>query len=287
MKIFKIILLPILFSFIALSCKTKVPDGKLTRTDDAAMLFGFLNPDVDTITIALSLAKGVSNKKDKTITIADLEQAEVKLEHKGQSIDLKFLETRSGKYSNNDKQIVIFYTLQSKLPILPGETYTVSAKNNSLFDLKATTTVPSKDFDFDYTISGPFPFDHNYPEYKVNMTIRDPGNGISFLRVVTHVSIKDQDQSYTSYDVAKEVQQESNGIIKYDFSFNADLDNEEKETTLSCINTTESYFRYVTAIKKGAGGGGDPFSEPTSVYTNIEGGYGIFSAFCTKSKKIE
>lgn len=255
MKILKIILLPILCSFIALSCKTKVSDGKLARTDDAAMLFGFLNPDVDTITIALSLAKGVSNKKEKTINIADLEQAEVKLEYKGQNINLKFLETRSGKYSNEDKQIVIFYALRSQLPILPGETYNVSAKNNTLFDLKATTTVPSKDFDFDYTISGPFPFANNYPEYKVNMTIQDPGNGISFLRVVTNVYAKDQGQTYTSYDVAKEVQQESNGLIKYNFSFHADLDNEEEEITLSCINTTESYFRYVTAIKKGVGGG--------------------------------
>lgn len=285
MKIIKIILIALLAGIGAMSCKTKVKNVKLSRTDDAALLFGFLNPDVDTITIALSLAKGVSNHKEKVISLADLEQAEVKLEHKGQSINLSFLQIAENQGWGGDNRLVVFYALRSQLPILPGETYSISARNKDLFDLKSITTVPAKEFDFDYEVTGPFNRPDGLADYKLAVTVRDPGKGISFMRTLTHV--KDLYYAHNNFDEVSQPERESDGSIKFTCPYFRKVDYPDLELTLSVSNISESYYRYMKSVEKGDGESGNPFAEPTSMYTNIEGGYGVFAALCVKSKKIE
>lgn len=285
MNIVKIILVALLAGIGALSCKTKVGDIKLSRTDDAAILFGFLNPDADTITIALSLAKGVSNHKDKIIGFEDLEQAEVQLEHNGQSIHLSFLKTLGNQSWGGDNRLVVFYALRSQFPVLPGETYSVSARNKDLFGLKAVTTVPAKEFDFNYEASGPFQTPSGEPEYKLTVTVLDAGNRISFMRALTH--IKNQYYSQNSFDEVSQPERGSDGSIQFTCPYFRNDNNPDLEFTLSVSNVSESYYRYMKSMEKGDGESGNPFAEPTSMYTNIEGGYGVFAALCVKSKKIE
>lgn len=285
MKIIKIILITLLAGIGILSCKTKVKNVKLSRTDDAALLFGFLNPDVDTITIALSLAKGVSNHKEKIISLTDLEQAEVKLEHNGQSINLSFLRIAENQVWGGDNRLVVFYALRSQFPVLPGETYSVSARNKDLFDLKAITTVPAKEFDFDYEVSGPFNTSSGAPEYKLAVTVRDPGNGITFMRTLTH--LKNRYSAQNNFDAVSQPERESDGSIKFTCPYFRNDNDPDLEFTLSVSNISESFYRYMRSVENGEGESGNPFAEPTSMYTNIEGGYGVFAALCVKSKKIE
>lgn len=285
MKSLKVILLPVILSLLLFSCKTKVPDIKLSRTDDAAILFGFLNPDADTITIALSLAKGVSNHKEKIINSEDLENAEVKLEHNGQSINLAFLKVLENQGSLDDSRLFVFYTLSSQFPVLPGETYSVTARNGDIFELKAITTVPSKDFDFSYELSGPFNSPDGQPQDKVAVTVQDQGNAISFMRVLTQY--KDQYGTYNILDEASKPERESGGAIKFSFYYFRQTPGIDREAILHVSNISESYYRYMKSVENGDGESGNPFAEPTTMYTNVEGGYGVFAALCVKSKEIE
>lgn len=285
MKLLKAIFLPAIFCLSLLSCKTKVDNIQLSRTDDAAVLFGFLNPDADTITVALSLAKGVSTHKEKIISFADLENAEVQLVHNGQSVNLAFLKVVENQGWSNGNRLFVFYALRSQFPVLPGETYSVSARNGDIFELKAITTVPSEDFDFEYEVSGPFHTPDWLPEYKVAVTVRDPGKGIGFMRTVAQV--KNQYHSYNSMDEITIPEHQSDGSIKYNYSFFLETDNGEEEVILNISNVSESYYRYMQSVEKGDGESHNPFAEPTSMYTNIEGGYGVFSALCLKSKRIK
>lgn len=285
MKPLKAILLFVLPCLLLLSCKTKVPDIKLSRTDDAAILFGFLNPDADTITIALSLAEGVSDHKEKIISFEDLENAEVKLEHNGQSINLAFLKVLDDQVWGGDNRRFVFYALRSQFPILPGETYSVSARNKDIFALQSIVTVPAKAFDFDYEVTGPFNRPDGQAEYKVNVKVLDPGNMISFMRVLTQY--KDQYSVYNMLDEVSQPKRESDGSIKFSFPYFGETPGRDQETTLNVSNISESYYRYMKSIENGDGENGNPFAEPTTMYTNIEGGYGVFAALCVKSKKIE
>lgn len=285
MKPLKAILLPVILSLLLFSCKTKVPNIKLSRTDDAAILFGFLNPDADTITIALSLAKGVSDHKEKIISFADLEQAEVKLEHNGQSINLTFLKVLEDQIWGGDNQRFVFYALRSQFPVLPGETYSVSARNKDIFELKSIVTVPTKDFDFDYEVTGPFDRPDGQAEHKVTVSVQDQGGGISFMRALTQY--KDQYGTYTMLDEVSQPEREPDGVIKFSFFYFRQVPGFDREPILSVSNTSESYYRYMKSIENGDGESGNPFAEPTTMYTNIEGGYGVFAALCVKSKKVE
>lgn len=283
MKLLK--LLPAIFCLLLLSCKTKVDNIQLSRTDDAALLFGFLNPDADTITIALSLAKGVSNQKEKTISFADLENAEVQLEHNGQSINLAFLKVAENQGWSSDNRLFVFYTLRSQFRVLPGETYSVSARNGDIFELKAITTVPSKDFDFDYEVTGPFQTPDGQAEYKVNVAVPDPGNTIGFMRTLARY--KNQYYTYNVFESLSQPERDSNGLIKLSFPFFRDSNDPDAESILSVSNISESYYRYMKSLENGDGDSHNPFAEPTTMYTNVEGGYGVFAALCVKSKKIE
>src|SRR5690606_29407940 len=89
-------------------------------------------------------------------------------------------------------------------------------RNWDIFELKTIATVPSRDFDIDYEVRGPFYTSDWPPEYKVAVTVRDPGKGIGFMRTLTHV--KKQHYSYNSRDEITIPKYQSDGSIKYSYS---------------------------------------------------------------------
>lgn len=45
------------------------------------------------------------------------------------------------------------------------------------------------------------------------------------------------------------------------------------------LNTDENYFKYTQTLETASYSGDNPFSEPSPVYSNVEGGLGIFAGF--------
>ncbi len=56
--------------------------------------------------------------------------------------------------------------------------------------------------------------------------------------------------------------------------------------TVSLRHISEAYFRYRKSFLYAAENAGNPFSEPTRVYTNVNGGYGIFGIINEDVKNI-
>ena len=60
-------------------------------------------------------------------------------------------------------------------------------------------------------------------------------------------------------------------------------------TTSICVNLksiSEDYFKYLTTCKKHMDANWDPFMEKISVYSNVEGGVGIFGGFSLTTDTI-
>lgn len=267
----------ILFSVLLMSsCRTIVDDKAIGQTNDAVTLFGFLNPDHDSITIGLNLVEGLTSSKTLTITQQNLIDAEVSLEHNGNKIILSYLEPDPQRGNS----LIVFYAPNNALPILPGETYTVRAKNEGLFDLTSTTTVPKANFDFDYNVEGPY---QSGQEYKIRIGISDPANEDNFYRISLEnearasIGISMLHDGYTNDEIKVDEK------IQYSFTLHV---GQMSPSQLNVINVSESIYRYARSIEKGAGNSGDPFAEPTTVYTNIIGGYGVFGAQSVKQKSI-
>lgn len=56
---------------------------------------------------------------------------------------------------------------------------------------------------------------------------------------------------------------------------------------LELYHMTEAYFRYMKTTQFVAENEGNPFAEPTTIYSNIKNGYGIFSVVSADAKEIK
>ncbi len=52
-------------------------------------------------------------------------------------------------------------------------------------------------------------------------------------------------------------------------------------------HVTEDYFRFKKSYKFASANAGNPFSEPTNVYTNVKNGYGVFSVMSYDEKEVK
>lgn len=267
-------ILYILFSFMLFSCKTRVDDKNLGRTNDIVVLTGFLTPSEDSITIGLNIAKGITKNKKITIYESDLQNATVQISSENRVIDLKFI--------GFNNQMAIFYAPSQDLPILVNKTYSIVAKNSTIFELSATTTVPNDNFDFTHTVDGPFPITQGgtvINTYKVLANIDNSLSASNFF--LLECRSLDELYSFGRLEYIKTSQTNQAHILKdllvYEESSNLD------SSVISVTNISESYYNYFVSLQNGYSEG-DPFAEPSTLYTNVTGGKGIFASMVSKEK---
>ena len=256
------------------SCRKVVNNIPLARTDDMAILQGFLNPDADTITIALSVASGVTKDK-KTISFTDQKQATVTIEGNGVTKPLQVLKATQTN--------VIFYLKKTELPILPGATYTVRAANGDKFSLEATTTVPSAAFDFDFETQGPISSPSNGDIYRVKTRVTFHPGALRFCRMDIATEVYDMKFNYTEYYAADETVSATtvNGTIE-----TPAFDPDSATYVFSVSNISEDYYKFVQSMNLVENADGNPFAEPARLYTNVKGGTGVLGSMTVKYKEL-
>lgn len=57
------------------------------------------------------------------------------------------------------------------------------------------------------------------------------------------------------------------------------------QSTYFVLNCSRDFFHYNESVRRAAGLGGDPFSEPVFVYTNVTNGFGCFGAYTMTRKQ--
>lgn len=253
------------------SCKKEVTNIPLASTDDIAIMQGFLNPDADTITISLSVASGVTRNK-KTITLTDLELATVTIESNGISKQLQVLKV-------NDRNI-IFYLKKTELPILPGKTYTVRAANGTIFALEASTTVPAEKADFTFESTGPYETQYS-TEYRVKLNIHDVKGTENYYRI--GITGPEYDGAYEMEYLTddKDALSEISHTTVID-EYNYPLVNGK----VSVSNITEAYYKFVKSLETVENSDGNPFAEPTRLYSNVTGGIGVLASMNINYKDL-
>lgn len=275
----KSIIRHIIFALILLatlgSCRKVVDNIPLARTDDMAIMQGFLNPDADTVTIALSVASGVT-KDRKKISLSDLQQASVTIEGNGITKPLQVLKANQ----NN----IIFYLKKAEMPIVPGMTYTVRAANGDKFSLEATTTVPSAAFDFDFETLGPISSPSDGEIYRIKTRVSYNPGVLRFCRINIATEVYDMNLDYTAYYAADETVSDTtlNGTIETPAFFDTDSAIYE----LSVSNISEDYYKFVQSMNLVDNADGNPFAEPARLYTNVKGGTGVLGSMTVKYKEL-
>jgi hypothetical protein len=57
--------------------------------------------------------------------------------------------------------------------------------------------------------------------------------------------------------------------------------------SVELYHVPEAYFRYLKSYQFASENNGNPFAEPTNVYSNVKNGYGIFSIISADYKELK
>gem|GEM_PF-1460103 len=229
-------------------------------------------------------------------TVNQIKNATVTLSDQDHAVELPYVKFDEGNLSYHDNIVRGgYYALPAdRFPILPGKTYTLTVEAPDGTIAKASCTIPlqAPSFDFHYRnlLRQSFPgsslrvFDCNY-----EIAWRDfPGKG-DYYR--TGYVLATSQYGYHYYTLSTSVtldQSLYNDIIsdeeKYDvhdsFEFYDDTEGSSVYIlTLSAyvLHVDKNYYNYHRSIADQVKIQNNPFYEPILIYTNFEGGVGVFA----------
>jgi hypothetical protein len=178
----------------------------------------------------------------------------------------------------------VYYLPEGSLPIIPGETYFLEVSAPGYPSVDASTTVPYYTPTVSYTeylgaqsfTGGEFGESSVSYEYNVQWLDQEPGD--SYYRVILGwieggVAGEMADELYT--DVLNDGETLSKNVVLSMYSGSEEID---YPYGIYLLNTDENYYRYHLTTQN-YNGGGDPFSEPVMIYSNITNGLGCFCSY--------
>lgn len=257
-----------------------------------------ISPNEDSLQLILSYSLDIMDIGDP----GPITDAKVQIrEASGNWISV--VERANGYYSTNQIQIT------------PGKHYDVKASASGYDDVTASCYIPTPvSIDkIEFTgLSNPdtMNYEPGYANYDV--TITDPGDGLRYYSLSGEYINADSTLSYEVYltsrspyaraisdgDYYYELQElfASNELyegkkvtipIQVYLGYWGGEDTSSVKLKLTLRSMDEAAFRYHSSLQRYYvfGGGGDPFTQPVQVYSNVSGGLGFIGGYTQTSKK--
>ena len=266
-KIIYIISIAALLCFFS-SC-VKDADVKLPAVESKLVINSFISPQDTIIRVAVTLSQPLYNNSNAG-QFFNVSNASVLI---NDGVNSKTLIYNS---------IENYYSIGiSQLPIVVGTTYYLTVSTPDGKNITATTSIPNA--------NSTLTFSSHY--------VNDPNQQDSTYSITTFWNDSPGTEDY--YRVSYYEKQFYPGAIdtSYSILFSGNYSDKDKDgTTLSdifevykaysignmgelyLIHATKEYYLYHTKLADAANSLG-PFTEPVQMYSNINGGYGIFAGF--------
>jgi hypothetical protein len=270
-------LIPVLASFIFISCEKEAGNIKYPEFKEKLVVFGYLSPGNITNYISVNSNYRLYGKlytTDKwgnlTATISD-DSHEISLDTNKFGFDFN----------------------SSDFPIMEGKSYTIKINSDFGLSAEASCTVPFKR-NFDLAIDtfravnnseyyySPFNADIYYTDY--------PGENNYYLMVCEQICY-DSD-SYDPINITKITGSGKEYFNDFGsdgrrlkFSLGYIRDPKEVDSSflkIYLMNIDKAYYDYRKSLDN-YNDGGDPFTEPSPVYSDIVGGLGIIASYTVDS----
>jgi hypothetical protein len=271
---------------ILLSCE-KEANVDIPKTEPKPVLVCFLSPEDSFITVRLTnsipLYTGVSNQYP-----LEIKNAELRLSDGSSSIIIPWY-----------KDSVGYRVSTSLFPIISGKTYTLEVSIPDGRRLKATTTVPNKNFpevvisvaremtdssefgvfyDLTYELSwlDPSGEDDFYRTLLTNLVVDTFVSADTSSQLMLELIESDKDKDNSTFKVF------GNSKLFYEPGTNNPLGDNVNLAYL--ILSNEEYYLYHKDLYES--NDRNPFSEAKINFSNIEGGIGCFAAYRMKRKRF-
>ncbi|MBL7921746.1 MAG: DUF4249 domain-containing protein [Bacteroidia bacterium] len=251
---------------------------KLPDTKSQPVVFCYLSPQDTVIRVKLTMSQPLFGEQNIDITdpVAD---ATILLSSSQGNITLTF-NPQSGYYQ----------TLSANYPIYFGETYKLSINLSNGGYVEAITkmpdnTVPISNASFQI-------IKENYTEYKrFKVSFIDDPSTVNFYRIS---AIKLQVYSWQNDTIRTETfaralytDEGHNGEL-LETGFNTYYGDTNNDSTVAhdvlLINCSKDYYLFYKSFNNYQEG--NPFAEPSLIYTNIKGGLGVFAAYSRSKYRI-
>lgn len=286
------------------SCETLVstiPESKLPKVASKLVVQSFISPQDSVIRVVVSQTNPLFSESPVTTNIVS--DAQVSISNGTRSVILRY---------DSTSQLYVFRT--RFFPIQGGMTYTLTVKDSTRTATASTTvpneraTIKSYEIDTAYTTLYNNPFGRKDTVFTVKMTWNDLPGSTNYYRVRASLrstlSFYENDAEQSRATVNTYFNWEDNlGVNEFQNDVNRDgavLSSPRGKTSipparidaapwgsyqtnkvvafiLILSTTNKEYYEYHQSVER-SGNSDNPFVEPSLVYTNIQGGLGVFGA---------
>ncbi|HRY98728.1 MAG TPA: DUF4249 domain-containing protein [Bacteroidales bacterium] len=253
-------------------CEKMVTDVDIPEYEPKLVVHSFISSDEAHINVYVSESIPVFGKPSSDVASEPIANATVVLRRNGQSITLPY----EG------------YTAGYSIPVVdaglqPGRTYTLEVSVPDGRQVTGECTIPShrnETLEITSVIKEAGEFDSLYT-FQFRFRDDQAGEG-NHYRVFAYLKVRFDPQSEPyvqelSFDKGEVyVSDENRDLSTFTYRASAYAYKLE-EVTFKLLTTDEDYYTYHRSVNFHSDG--DPFSEPTLVFTNIRDGLGIFSGY--------
>jgi Domain of unknown function (DUF4249) len=286
------------FLFSLASCSSlvnEVSPDKIPKSESRLVINGYISPQDTLLAVKVQRSNGIF-KTDLSNNFGNelLETtAKVILSQGNKSIELKY-----------DPKNLLYLANPKDFKIISGLTYTLKVTEASGKIYTSETTVPSV-IDFEILKVTKEKNNNNFGGSSYNVPIKweAPNNSYfrfgAFIKAQTeftdfngkkNTSINEQrtllliDNKSTTNKVFTETLKP---YEPYSGSFNGSNNNSAKvlKSSIKFFHSDKNYYLYHDSIKK-TESNGNPFAEPTLVFTNITNGFGCFGSYASVEKEF-
>ncbi|MDD3875677.1 MAG: DUF4249 domain-containing protein [Bacteroidales bacterium] len=278
MNILKTILIITILSFL-FSCEKTVTDIELPQQEPKLVVNAYISPEDTIIQVNVSLSHPIFKPYDYNDNNQSVENATVKISSNGNELIIPYNFTDYAYISST-----------SNFPIVEGQTYRLDVSTPDGKSVNASCTVPKKNSSIQHLSTDTVNDEWGGKMLRIKIKFFDLQGVGNFYRVGGALDYVDLYGSITDTF--------SSGLSpKYNLEFFTDATN-DGEDILSELNYwtyDESEWMHFTRLRifllsvdshyynfhKSLSNyqGDSPFSEPTIIYSNIEGGMGAFAAY--------
>lgn len=266
-------------SYILHGCQSVVKDVKLPEQKPKLVVTCFISPSDSLISVRVMqstpLYNYIDNSPDKNIS-----NATVEISDGSKTTTMTF-----------DYNTYCYTCKTSDFPLESGKTYYLKVTAPTFDKVDATCTIPSTtntstSIDaLDSTLKTNYNFTNIVYSLKFHFT--DIANEINYYRVFINTETVKDTSMYGYYndvifylDRNKEISSDKNNdgsITNFNATAYASTPAKFKKITFYLLTTDRNYYEYYHSLSNYSSD--NPFSEPTMIYSNINGGFGVFAGY--------
>jgi hypothetical protein len=262
-----------LFTFASCEMIVKVD---VPEVPSKLVVTSFISPQDTIWRVYVGQTEPVFSKKPSS---SQLMNATIQMSDGSQTVTFP-TDNSTGYYDLNIKQAP--FTIQA------GKTYYLTVKTVDGRQVKAQCTIPT-------TIVGITEVEitnnsNSFEPFRANIKWQDNAQENNFYRCFSYTknydnlaggAIESYQQNFNySLIMQKDTEKQGSSFSwRFDATQSRGYTDGKSRFLFILLNTDEAYFRYMTTRETASYSEGNPFAEPSPVYSNVEGGLGVFAGY--------